>query len=230
MTPQEATIFCAVAAVVTFLVCAVPSGYLIAKRGAHVDVRRTGSGNIGTTNVARSVGKGAAALTLLCDAGKGALCVVAARLVCAGAFLSGDASALAPSGPLGWVMGTLFLAAVLGHVFSPYLGFHGGKGIAVGFGTMLAIAPAVGLGLLVVFAAVVAPTRYVSAASVSAAASLPVWCVVLYHASWAFLVPVVAACLVVVWAHRSNLAKLARGEERRFAFHRKGDDDGGGAR
>lgn len=219
MTSLEALIYCVIAVVITYLVCGVPSGYLISKQEANVDVRKEGSGNIGTTNVARSVGKGAAALTLLCDAGKGFICVGLGQLIASQIFFGGDMWPFVPSGPLSWITGMLLLAAILGHVFTPYLAFHGGKGIAVGFGAMLAAAPLGALGLLLVFVVVVIPTRYVSAASVSAAFSLPIWCVVLYHATIGFLVPALIACLIVIWAHRSNINKLLHGEERRFAFH-----------
>ncbi|WP_428379770.1 glycerol-3-phosphate 1-O-acyltransferase PlsY [Olsenella sp. Marseille-QA0557] len=219
MTSLEALIYCIVAVLITFFICAIPSGYLISKQGSHVDVRKEGSGNIGTTNVARSVGKGAAALTLLCDAGKGFICVGLGKLIASQIFFGGALWPFVPSGPLSWITGMLLLSAVLGHIFTPYLGFHGGKGIAVGFGAMLAAAPLGALGLLLVFVVVVIPTRFVSAASVCAAISLPIWSVVIYHATFGFLIPALIACLVVIWAHRTNINKLLHGEERRFAFH-----------
>ena len=100
----------------------------------HVDVRTTGSGNIGTTNVARSVGKGAAALTLLLDLGKGLVWMLLSRLVLALVFFGGDAAALDHTTFFGTALTVVFLGCICGHVFSPYLHFHGGKGIAVGFG------------------------------------------------------------------------------------------------
>ena len=209
-----------------YLVCAIPFGLIVSKVGAHVDVRQTGSGNIGTTNVARSVGKGAAALTLLLDAGKAWVCVSVARMVAADMLCAGDATVLAPASRLGWTVACVFLASVLGHVFSPYLGFKGGKGIAVGFGGSLALVPLAGLALLVVFASVFLISRIVSLASVLAAASLPMLCLLLYGSNLAFTLVICVASCVSVWAHRANIRRLAHGEEARFSFHAA--NDGGG--
>src|ERR1044071_5548356 len=119
-----------------YLLGSVPSGYLVGARSG-VDIRKTGSGNIGATNVARALGKGRGALTLVADAGKGFLAVfIASQLnvallvvVCAG------------------------LAAFLGHLFPLFLGFRGGKGVATGFGVLLALAPLATTLLVIVFAA-----------------------------------------------------------------------------
>ena len=123
-------ISCAIA----YFVCGIPFGMLIA-RSKGVDVRHTGSGNIGATNVGRSVGAWAAGLTLLLDAGKGWLCTGLASWAFS-SFLA-EAKAFAPGQPYDWALTCVYAACVLGHVFSPYLGFHGGKGISVGFGAAL---------------------------------------------------------------------------------------------
>ena len=118
-----------------FLICGIPSGLIIARHSSeHVDVRKVGSGNIGMTNVARSAGGGAAALTLLCDAGKGYLAIMLGRLIVSQVAFGGDFSQTAALGASGWSTTALYMACVLGHVYSPYLGFHGGKGISVGLG------------------------------------------------------------------------------------------------
>lgn len=223
MTPRLALVLAAYLAV-TYLVCGIPFGKIVAGKGAGVDIQKVGSGNIGTTNVARSVGKGAAALTLLLDAGKAYVCCALARPALAALALGGDAGPLAFGGRLDWVLALVFACALCGHVFSPYMRLHGGKGIAAGFGAALGLAWPVALGLLAVWLVVVVPTRIVSAASCAAAASLPLWCYGALHPSGAFLAIVCAGALLVVWAHRSNLRKLARGEEARFAFHRRDDD------
>lgn len=207
-----------------YAVCGIPFGLIIARSLGHVDVRSTGSGNIGTTNVARSVGKLAAGLTLLCDMGKGLLWMLLSRLMLSFIVFGhhGFAPELGFATDAGASMSVIFLFCVLGHVFSPYLDFHGGKGIAVGFGAALGLWWPVAVGLLVVFILFAVPSRYVSLGSVCAAVSLPIQCFV-----WGFtaesvgLIAVVA--LVVVWAHRSNVQKLIAGEERRFAFHKGGD-------
>ena len=203
--------------VVTYLVCGIPFGLVIAKSKG-VDVRKTGSGNIGTTNVARSVGAGASGLTLLLDAGKGFACVALSRLAIPS--LAGvDKFALAPSQRAGVVLALVYLMCVVGHVFSIYLGFKGGKGIAVGFGGALALKWQVAMGLLLVFVVLVVATRFVSLGSTCAAISLPVWGAVTGFDKVSVVV-LVAIGALVVWAHRSNIKKLASGTESKFSFHK----------
>ena len=202
-----------------YLICGVPFGLLVAGAMGHVDVRTTGSGNIGTTNVARSVGKGAAALTLLLDLSKGLVWMLLSRVVLAFAVFGGDFASLDHTTVFGTSLTVVFLACICGHVFSPYLRFHGGKGIAVGFGAALGLYWPIGLGALALFLALVIPTRYVSLGSVFAAASLPVWCAAFGFPPVA-VAPVAVAAVVVVWSHRENVRRLLHGEERRFSFHK----------
>ncbi|MDO4848164.1 MAG: glycerol-3-phosphate acyltransferase [Coriobacteriia bacterium] len=209
----------AVFVVFSYAVCGVPFGLVIAQRLGHVDVRRTGSGNIGATNVARSAGKAAGVLTLACDAAKGLACMLLSRwlisLIVYG--VSGFAPQLGYAGEGAISMSLVFAACILGHVFSPYLHFHGGKGIAVGVGATFGLWWPVALGLIAVFAVVAVATRYVSAASVTAAVSLPLQCL-----AWGFaqeaLWPVAVVAAVVVIAHRGNIARLVKKEEPKFAF------------
>ena len=231
MLPTTNLTFCVWTLALTlgaYVVCGIPFGLIIAKREGHVDVRTVGSGNIGTTNVARSVGKKAAALTLLCDLGKGLVWMLLARWVLAALVFGGDAASLDRTTVFGASLSLVYMGCILGHVFSPFLGFHGGKGIAVGFGAALGLWWPVALGLLAVFLVFAVPSRYVSLGSVCAAASLPIQC-----ALWGFplisVAPIVVVALVVIWAHRSNIRKLARGEERRFAFHKDGEKRGTGS-
>lgn len=202
----------------TYLICGIPFGKLVASAG-DVDIRSVGSGNIGTTNVGRALGAPAAGITLLLDAGKGFVCTFFARPILAAVALSGDAAPLACDGELGWVMALVYLMCIVGHVFSPYLAFRGGKGIAVGFGGALGFAWPVALGLLLVWALVMAPTRIVSAASCAADVSLPIWSYVFYQPGLPFMAIMCLITAIVLWAHRSNLRKLAHGEEKRFSFH-----------
>ena len=204
--------------VVTYFVCGIPFGKLVASRGGHVDIQSVGSGNIGTTNVARTVGAKLAGVTLLGDAGKGFLCTLLAPAYAASACGVAPAE-LAPGAGCGWVCALVMLVCVVGHVFSPYLRFHGGKGIATGFGAALGFAWPVALGLLAVFAAFAAARRIVSLASCAAAVSLPVWAVLIYRPEPPFALIMVATAALVLWAHRTNIAKLARGEEQPFSFH-----------
>ena len=203
-------------------VSGIPFGLVIALAMGHVDVREVGSGNIGTTNVARSVGKGAAAATLLLDLGKGLIWMLIARQAIAALALGGDVLALDHTTAFGTALTCVFFFCILGHVFTPYLRFHGGKGIAVGFGAALGLYWPIGVGLLALFLLLVIPTRYVSLGSVAAAASLPVWCAVFGFPAIS-IVPVAIAAVVVVWSHRENVQRLVHGDERRFAFHKNDD-------
>ncbi len=213
-----ATLVCTLLA---YLFCGIPFGLVIAKASsAHVDVRKVGSGNIGMTNVARSAGAGAAALTFLCDAGKGALFVLLSRLVFAHAFLGGSWGLSDPTAEYGWCVALVFAGCVLGHVFSPYLGLKGGKGISTGFGAALAVWPPLGLVALGVFLLFAVPSHYVSLGSVCAALSLPIAALVFgFNPAATALVVVVA--IVVIWKHRENVKRLIHGEERRFSVHKK---------
>lgn len=201
-----------------YFVCGIPFGLVIALAMGHVDVREVGSGNIGTTNVARSVGKGAAAATLLLDLGKGLAWMLVARWAIAALALGGDVAALDHTTAFGAALAWVFLACICGHVFSPYLRLHGGKGIAVGFGAALGLYWPIGVGLLVVFLVLVVPTRYVSLGSVAAAASLPVWCALLGFPLES-VAPIAIAAVIVIWSHRENVRRLVHHEERRFSFH-----------
>lgn len=206
--------------VITFLVCGIPFGKIIA-RARGVDIQKVGSGNIGTTNVAREIGKGAAALTLLLDAGKGALSTGLA-LWFFPAFITGGAS-VAPHGDMSWLEGLVTLAAICGHIFSPFLHFHGGKGIAVGVGTLLGFAWPVGLIELAIFLVIAVASKRVSAGSVTVAAILGPVFALIYGPNLALDLLLELAGLVVVWAHRSNIKKLINGQEKEFSFHKHGD-------
>lgn len=218
-TLQIATI---VGSIVCYLICGIPFGLIIASIMGGVDVRKEGSGNIGMTNVARSVGGKAAALTFACDVGKGVLCMVLARFVIAQMCFGGDVGMLVHNGPFGWVVTTLFAACVMGHVFSPYLGFHGGKGIAVGLGASLGLYWPLGLGMLALFLLLVIPTHYISLGSIAAAASLP-FLGMFFGVSGFALIPMALVAVVVIWSHRENIGRLIRGEEHGFSIKHKGD-------
>ena len=221
---QGLALWTAVFTLGAYLVCGIPFGLVVARLMGHVDVREVGSGNIGTTNVARSVGKGAAAATLLLDLGKGLVWMLVARYAVAALALGGDVAALDHTTAFGASLAFVFLGCICGHVFSPYLRFHGGKGIAVGFGAALGLYWPVGLAALAVFLVLAVPTRCVSLGSVFAAASLPVWCVVFGFPA-AAIAPVAVAAVVVIWSHRENVRRLARHEERRFSFHRSDKEE-----
>ena len=209
-----------VGVLICYFVCGIPFGLIIARTDG-VDVRHVGSGNIGTTNVARSVGAKAAAATLVCDVLKGLASMLATRELVAVVCFGGDFAMTNPTTSFGWVTSLLYLACICGHVFSPYLGLHGGKGIAVGFGAVLGLAWPLALGLLAVFMVFALPTRYVSIGSIAADISVPIWGLVLGFTS-AAIPPLVVVSCVVAWAHRANIAKLVHGQERKFSFHHSG--------
>ena len=206
--------------IATFLVCGIPFGKIVA-RAKGVDIQHVGSGNIGTTNVAREIGKGAAALTLLFDAGKGALATGLASVMFP-AWVTGGAP-VDPQSPAAGLVGLVMLAAVCGHIFSPFLGFHGGKGIAVGVGSLLGFAWPVGLIELGIFFVIAYATKRVSAGSVTVAGIVGIVLALFYGPNLGQDLIVEAAGLVVVWAHRSNIRKLVHGEEKPFSFHKKGE-------
>lgn len=213
---------------VAYFVCGIPFG-LITGHHEHVDVRKVGSGNIGMTNVARTVGGKAAAATFLGDMGKGLVVMLVARAVVASAAFGGDWSMLSVRSPFALSMTLVFACCIAGHVFSPYLRFHGGKGISVGFGAGLGLFWPIGLGMLVVFLAFALPSKYVSLGSIMAAISLPIQCA-LWGMGATALIPVAVMAAVVVWAHRSNIKKLVNHQENRFSVHHedKGTSDDGG--
>lgn len=209
-----------IAAIITFFVCGIPFGYLIAARMAGIDVRKTGSGNIGMTNVARTAGGKAAALTFACDVGKGTICMLLSKFAIAQLCCGGDWPLLAFNSTYGWVSSILYMACVFGHVFSPYLGFHGGKGISVGLGAALGMHWPMGLAMLAVFLVLVIPTRFISLGSIAAALSLPI-CGFLWGMTLPALIPLVLVSIVVIWSHRENIGRLLRGEEKRFSVSHK---------
>lgn len=193
-------------ALVAYLIGSVPTGLLLA-RLKQVDVRSTGSGNIGATNVARSAGTTLGLLTLLLDVAKGALPVLLVDLV--GLELAAD-PVLARLARVVAALSTL-----LGHVFPVTLGFRGGKGVATALGALIALAPAALPLPLLAFTVVFAASRWVSLASLAAAFTSPL------SASLAGYPPdvttaIAAMAVVIILRHRDNIGRLLSGTEPRF--------------
>ncbi|HEV2617687.1 MAG TPA: glycerol-3-phosphate 1-O-acyltransferase PlsY [Candidatus Acidoferrales bacterium] len=191
--------------IVAYLLGSIPFGYLIVKMGRGSDVRGAGSGNIGATNVTRVAGKPAGLATLLLDVGKGYFAVwLAARW---------------SHGNIRWVMAAA-VAVVLGHTFSCWLRFRGGKGVATGLGVFLAVAWQAVLAALVVWIIVVAFWRYVSLGSIVSAAALPILVYLFYAPGHAPPLAVsfgsVAVAMIVIFKHRENIARLIAGTEGRL--------------
>jgi glycerol-3-phosphate acyltransferase PlsY len=181
-----------------YLVGSIPVGVVVARLFG-VDIRRHGSGNIGASNVLRTLGSGPAVLTLLADVAKGY----------AGAWLG----SLAGPEPIWAAAGAV--AVVAGNVWSVFLGFRGGKGIATGLGAFLRVTPWAVAPAAVVFVALVASFRYLSLASMCAAIGLPAAVLALGYSPWLAGAALVVA-VVVVARHRDNIARLLAGTERRF--------------
>ena len=188
---------------VAYLLGSIPVGYILVRIFRKEDIRATGSGNIGATNVARSGAKGLGILTLLFDLLKGVAAVLVAAHFAPGT--PGFPSDLAVAAGI---------AAVLGHVFPVWLGFKGGKGVATALGVFLAIAPLAALCALGVFIVVFAITRYVSLASILAAVMLPVFCLLwMPDRSPVFVGGVIFLALLVIAKHHANIARLMAGTE-----------------
>jgi glycerol-3-phosphate acyltransferase PlsY len=195
-----------VAVVLSYLIGAIPTSFLVMRTLRGIDLRRVGSGNLGATNLYRSLGWRYAIPVALFDMGKGALPVLV----------------LGPWAGLGYSARILLgLVAVAGHVFSVFLSFRGGKGVATGGGVVLGLVPgAFGVALLV-WAIIVKVSGYVSLASIGAALMLPV-------ATW-FLAPerrnlvpwLLLLGFLVVWLHRANIARLLKGTESRFGRRKR---------
>jgi glycerol-3-phosphate acyltransferase PlsY len=198
---------------VSYLLGSIPFGVILGKFFGGADVRKAGSGNIGATNVARVAGPTAGALTLLLDAAKGWLPVWLA-----GRVMHGEAGFLVAAG----------FFALLGHCFPPWLRFRGGKGVATAAGVFAALCPEATLAAVILFALVVWFWRYVSLASLAASAAIPL----LVYFLWAphFAPPNIvtfgslAIAALVIFQHRGNIGRLARGEEPKFSLAKKRDE------
>lgn len=218
----------AVAALVTcivcsYLICGIPFGLILGRIMGNVDIRKSGSGNIGTTNALRVAGPKVAAATLLFDVLKGVICINVSRILIASIGWGAARTFEAGSGE-DWVIALVALACLYGHIFSPYLRFHGGKGIATGVGILFGYFWPLALVHLAIFIVLVAITRYVSVGSISTAALVPVTMYIAFPtmsivalAIWALL------GWTVVWAHRSNIRKLRDGNENKLSFTKKTD-------
>jgi len=213
------TIYFTVAAI-AYLLGSIPFGYVLVKFARGEDIRLSGSGNIGATNVARSGTKGLGALTLLLDVLKGAAAVwIAAALAassynrCAGVSETFGLSCI----PALRLMSLAALFAVLGHIFPVWLKFKGGKGVATALGVFALLFPKAVLISLVIFIVVLGISRYVSLGSILAALAFPIAAYFLYEPPWITLVLTAAVSALVVLKHHQNIRRLVAGTENRFS-------------
>jgi len=195
----------ALAALLGALLGSIPFGLILTRAAGLGDIRTIGSGNIGATNVLRTGRKDLAAATLVLDAGKGAAAVLLAGVLW-------DPAAAAAAG----------VGAVLGHLFTPWLGFQGGKGVATGLGTLLALAFPAGLGACAVWLAIAAVTRISSASALAAFLLAPAL-------AWGFggTTPALALLVIsalVIWRHQGNIRRLLDGTEPRIGRRSSGSD------
>ncbi|MGI6257849.1 MAG: glycerol-3-phosphate 1-O-acyltransferase PlsY [Anaerovoracaceae bacterium] len=186
-----------IAALIAYLMGNISPSILIAR--AHgIDIRKEGSGNAGTTNVLRVLGKKAAAATLIIDVLKGTVAVVLA-----GVLLGQQAAMIC------------VVAVMVGHVWPIFFRFKGGKGVATAFGALCGLDPLLGLSALGVVVVFVLITRRMSAGSIAGAAFFPV---LAYFFEPDFIILGSVLALIVLWKHRSNIGRLVRGEEPKMSF------------
>jgi glycerol-3-phosphate acyltransferase PlsY len=191
------------AIIAAYLIGGIPFGYLLVKWKTGSDVRASGSGNIGATNVLRTSGPGTGMLTLLLDAGKGWLAVyLVARLT---------------NGEVSWVSAAA-LAVVAGHILTPYLHFKGGKGVATFVGAFLYLAPVPLAAITVIFFAFVCYSRHISLGSIMGAITFPFAVWLIEHPPAPVFLVALASSALVLYRHKENIALLHAGSERTFTF------------
>ena len=183
-----------------YLLGAIPTGILLTRLTGGADIRKAGSGNIGATNVYRVAGRKLGVLTLVGDICKGILPVLVA-----GSGFGYQGSALALVG----------LAAFIGHCYPVYLGFQGGKGVATALGVFLVLSPKAIFCAIILFGLVLWKWRYISLASISAAAAAPFLVLFFERQLGVFLVTLVIGG-IVIWRHRQNIERLLGGAENKF--------------
>jgi glycerol-3-phosphate acyltransferase PlsY len=211
-----ATLYVTVA-VVSYLLGSIPFGYVLVRIFRGEDIRQTGSGNIGATNVARSGAKGLGIATLALDALKGALAVYLAGLLVGSKYpLCQEHLELYFCVPVLRFKAEAALFAVLGHVFPIWLRFKGGKGVATALGVFCVLFPKAILVALAIFILVVAVTRYVSLGSILGAIAFPVAACFMQDADWLSLLLASGVSLIIIVKHHQNIGRLLGGTEHRF--------------
>ncbi len=194
------------AIVIAYLVGGIPFGYVLVRLTTGKDVRSSGSGNIGATNVLRTTGRAAGVATLLLDIAKGFFSVwLAARLT--------------DDDPL-W-MSLAALAVMAGHAFPIYLKFQGGKAVASFIGAFLYLTPLPLAAVLVLFVITVAVTKAISAGSILAAGTFPLGVWLILHPPAPVLIASLIAGAFIVYRHKSNMERLRAGTENRFSWNKK---------
>ncbi|MEA1961938.1 MAG: glycerol-3-phosphate 1-O-acyltransferase PlsY [Bacillota bacterium] len=184
--------------ILCYFIGAIPFSYILSAILGKVDIRSQGSGNVGATNVLRTVGVKVALLSFLGDLGKGALCALI------GLYFGGELLAAFCA-----------LAAVIGHCYTVFLRFRGGKGVATTGGVILVLMPSVFLILLTTFIVVAVFTRYVSLASICVAAMFPIAALIMGE-SLSYVIMSLCAAIIVIYGHRENISRFRNGTESRI--------------
>jgi glycerol-3-phosphate acyltransferase PlsY len=218
---------------ISYLLGSIPFGY-IAGRMHGMDIREHGSGNIGATNVMRVLGKKPGYTVFACDTLKGLLAVIVGKYIADHHTLTVTQAQTVYHGVAESILHTTYfvslpesigaisaaIACIIGHNFPVWLRFKGGKGMATSAGVLIGMMPETAMGCMAVWAVVFFSTRYVSLASIAAAIALPVITMLLLLTGqlfgWPYFYFAVAACLLAVWRHRSNIVRLLNGTESRF--------------
>ena len=206
-------VFNIITAIIAYLIGSVNFSVILSKKMAGFDVREKGSGNAGTTNMLRSVGKKAAALTLICDVLKGVVAILIAMFI-------GWAFKIENQSLLVQIAG---IAVVLGHTFPIFFGFKGGKGVATSLGILIMSNWQIGLICLVFGVLLIALTRMVSLGSCAAAVLFPVLTLFItdnYIVSQGsgYLIYSIILAIIVLFNHRSNIKRIMAGNENRISF------------
>lgn len=192
-----------IVAILTYLIGSINISIILAKKMAGIDIRKQGSGNAGSTNMLRTLGKKAGAITLIGDLAKGLIAILIAYIV--SLIVKGDSYV-----GLSQIAG---VCVILGHNFPLYYGFKGGKGIATSLGVILAIDPKIG-GMCLLFAIIIiAITRMVSVGSILAAILFPI--LTLFTKSQYFIFSLIIA-LLILYMHRTNIKRILSGEENKI--------------
>ena len=209
-----------ISAIIAYLIGSISSSVIISKKLAGFDVREKGSGNAGSTNVLRTVGKKAALLTLICDILKGVIAVLVTFLI--GLFVKEANKAVMVQ------LAALFV--VIGHTFPIFFGFKGGKGVATSLGVLLIINWRIGLICLVFALAIMALTRMVSLGSIGAAVLFPVLVIFMQKSNYlvkgsriSYIIFGICLAALVIFNHRSNLVRIINGNENKLSFKKKDD-------
>lgn len=209
-----------VIAMLAYLIGSVPFGYIVGKSHG-IDIREHGSGNIGATNVRRTLGKGPGNLVFLCDVLKGVAAVLVGEMIARSAHYTAahESHTFTAQLPIATAAILAGVCCILGHNFPIWLNWKGGKGIATSAGVMIGMMPWVAVIVAGVWAAVFYATGYVSLGSLAAAVSIPIVVVLMLlfggmH-GWAYFYFGVIACVLAVWRHRANIGRLIAGTEPR---------------